>query len=171
MNTLETILKRSSCREYTDKQITDEELNKILIAANAAPVGMAQYEDVALTVIQDKKVLDKIEENSCKLMPNIPNKHPLYNANTCILVSVKQDKEPVAEMLNLSASCIMENMLIEATELGLGSTYLMGVIASMKQNAELCKEVKVPDGFIPVSMVAVGYSAKGRTKKQGRNNF
>lgn len=51
MNTMETICSRKSVRTYTGEQITEEQLNTILKAANAAPVGMGQYEGVHLTVI------------------------------------------------------------------------------------------------------------------------
>ena len=41
METLKSMLVRHSCRSYTDQQITDEQLEKILMAANAAPIGRA----------------------------------------------------------------------------------------------------------------------------------
>ncbi len=38
MNTMETICSRKSIRTYTGEQITEEQLNTILKAANAAPI-------------------------------------------------------------------------------------------------------------------------------------
>ncbi len=55
-----------------------------------------------------------------------------------------------------NASVIAENMLLTATSLGLGSVYLMAVPMTAQYNAELCKEIKVPEGFVPCAMVAVG---------------
>lgn len=49
MNTLETICARKSIRSYTGEQITEEQLNHILKAADAAPIGMGQYENMHLT--------------------------------------------------------------------------------------------------------------------------
>lgn len=49
-----------------------------------------------------------------------------------------------------------ENMLLTATYLGLGSVYLMAVPATAQYNAALCKEIGVPDEFVPCAMVAVG---------------
>lgn len=171
MNTLDAILTRQSCRAYKDEQIEKDELTKILIAANAAPIGMATFQCISLTVIQDKALLDKIEANAVASMPpEAPNKHPLYNAPTCILVSVKKEEGPFAAMHPLSASCIMENMLLEATELGLGSTYLMGVAAMLAQNTALCAECKVPDDFTPVAMAAIGYAEAHPEKREGRTD-
>ena len=41
---METILKRKSVRSYTGEKITKDELNAILKAADASPVGMKRYE-------------------------------------------------------------------------------------------------------------------------------
>lgn len=165
MNTLDAILSRCSCRAYTDEQITEEQLNSLLVAANAAPVGMGTFPCMALSVIQDKKLMNKLEEATIAAMPQSSNPHPLYNAPTCILVSVKKEDGMLAAAHPMSASCIMENMLIEAADLGLGSAFLMGTAMVMAQNPELCKEAKIPDGFTPVAMAAVGHAAESIGKK------
>lgn len=82
MNTINTILKRQSCRNFKDEQVSKEQIEQILIAANASPVGMAKYECFNITVIQNKELLNKLEENAVNYMPQNPNKHPLYNAPT-----------------------------------------------------------------------------------------
>lgn len=166
MNTLDAILSRCSCRSYTDEQISEEALHSLLVAANAAPVGMGTFPCMALTVIQDKALLNKIEAAVTAAMPQMPNKHPLYNAPTCILVSVKKEDGVRAAMHSLSASCIVENILVEAADLGLGSTYLMGAAAMMVNMPELCKAAKVPDGFTPIAMAAVGHAAAAPAKKE-----
>ena len=53
---------RQSTRNYQDKQITQEQLKKILDAANRAPIGSNLYKDVHLTVVQDQNVLLKLCE-------------------------------------------------------------------------------------------------------------
>ena len=40
MNVYEAITKRYSCREYTDEQLTEEETEKLIEAANAGPASM-----------------------------------------------------------------------------------------------------------------------------------
>ena len=44
METREMIRSRKAVRHYSG-QITDEQLNQILVAANAGPVGMGEYEN------------------------------------------------------------------------------------------------------------------------------
>lgn len=123
---------------------------------------------MALTVIQNKELMNQIEEAAASAMPQM--KHPLYNAPTCILVSVKKEEGMAAAMHPMSASCIVENMLVEAADLGLGSTFLMGASVVMAQNAELCKAAKVPDGFVPVAMAAVGHAAAEPSRKEATTN-
>ena len=48
MNTMETICSRKTIRSYTGENITADELNVILKAANASPVGMGQYDSCLL---------------------------------------------------------------------------------------------------------------------------
>ena len=54
MNTMETICSRKTIRSYTGENITADELNVILKAANASPVGMGQYDSMHLTVITNE---------------------------------------------------------------------------------------------------------------------
>lgn len=46
---IETICSRKSVRSYTGENITAAELDVILKAANAAPVGMGQFDSLHLT--------------------------------------------------------------------------------------------------------------------------
>ena len=59
----------------------------------------------------------------------------------------------------LSASCAMENILLEATELGLGSAYLMVAASVSARIPELCAALDIPDDYKPIAMAAVGHSA------------
>ena len=61
MNTMETICSRKSVRSYTGENITADELNVILKAATASPVGMGQYDSLHLTVITNVELLNKID--------------------------------------------------------------------------------------------------------------
>ena len=61
MNMMETICARRSIRDYTGDPVTEEQLAMILRAANAAPVGMGQYDGVHLTIITNKALLEKID--------------------------------------------------------------------------------------------------------------
>ena len=70
MELFEAINKRFSNRKYLDKQISDGDLEKILKAGMQAPVGRAKYEDMHITVIQNKELLDI---SLCRFAGPMPN--------------------------------------------------------------------------------------------------
>lgn len=164
MTTMDAILTRQSCRGFEDTQITEAQLENLLVAANAAPVGRAQFQNVALVVLQDRELFGKIEEAMKCMVPDYPNPHPLYNAPTGILVCVPG--EPIEGVNWMNAACVMENILLAAADMGLGSTFIMGAVAAMRQNPDLCAAAKVPEGFVPVSMAIVGHSAAPLEKRE-----
>ncbi len=154
---------RQTCRNFSDTQVSDKELDYILKAGNAAPVSLGQYQKVELHVIQDKKILNKIEELVYSVNPQI-GKHPFYNAPTVILVSAQKEVTPeLYPLAYCNASCIIENMMLASTDLELGSVYLYAVPAVLGQLENTCsdlyKELSIKDDFSPVAMMAVGNSA------------
>lgn len=156
MKTREAIAKRCSCKAYKDGQITDKELDIILQGANAAPIGMSRYDSVSLSVVQNRELLAKIDAEGAKFFGDA-SLHPLYGAPTMIVVS--GDARDV-ELAMCNASCIIENMLITASDIGLGSCYIRGNIKAIRKNAEICRELKVPEGFLPCGAVILGYAAE-----------
>ena len=133
-----TIAARQSVRKFTEAQITDEQLKAILEAANAAPACMGQYDHLHLTV-------------------GDPNMQVTYGAPTVIYVSCKNEDEEIVKGCN--AGVVMENMLLEAADLGLGAVYLFGVSQVLFANEEITKLLQIPEGFRTVSAIAVGTSA------------
>lgn len=164
METMTTIANRQSCRAYTGEQISENELQTILEAANAAPVGMKKYENVKLTVVQNKELLDELDAAGAKFFGR-PDAHPTYGAPTVILVSSIEPENAQNPSSYCNAACIIENMTLAATDLGLGSVYLLGVITALGKDPELCKKFKVPKGFIPASALAIGKSAAPLEKR------
>ena len=68
MNTLEAILKRKSTRAYTNEQISEDALNKIIQAGCASPVAMARYDSLHITIIQNQDVI----ANICDITSDMP---------------------------------------------------------------------------------------------------
>jgi nitroreductase len=155
METLKTIAKRKSTRAFSpEKPIAKADLDGILAAGCAAPVGAADYASIHLTVIQNQGLLDKINkavQAAFKIDRNV-----LYGAPVLVLVSSSEPKFPNIQYAN--AACIIENMLLAAADAGIDSVYLWGPTTVIAQNSELRKELGIPDGFTPVSGAALGYA-------------
>lgn len=152
MNTLEAIYSRRSIRNFNGESITEDELNEILKAACAAPVGRAQYDTLQLTVITNKDYLAKVEAHMGAVVGN-PNLHPFYGAPTVIMVS---SAGPVGNVNYSNAAIVVHNMALAATQLGVGACHIWGAIGVMNGNAELIKELKLPEGMVPCCAIALG---------------
>lgn len=158
MDTLETICNRKSVRTYTGEPVSEEELDKILLAGQAAPVGMGRYADMHLTVIKDRELLEKIEKSAAKMF-NRPGMHPLYGAPTLILVSAKAPSAGQENVTYSNAAIIAHNMILEATELGVGAVHIWGATAALAADSALVAELGIPEGFVPCCAAAVGKTA------------
>lgn len=154
METMKTIASRNSVRSYKPEQISETELDRILRAGCAAPVGMGMYQDILLTVVQDKEILQRISA----LVKNIMNTEgdPLYGAPSLIIISSKDMPAPGIDYAN--AGCIMENMMLEAVESGLGSVVVWGTAFAVSADTELKKTLGIPEEYHALSSVAIGKS-------------
>lgn len=155
MELMKAIVTRNSIRSYKTEQITEDQLDLILKAGCAAPIAMGKYENMHISVIQNSSFIKKISQKAAELR-GTPNFDPLYGAPTIIVISGKYDKYPQAEYAN--AACVIENMLLAATDQYIGSVYLWGVAMALQGDFELLQYLKLPEGFIPVSGLALGYT-------------
>lgn len=148
---------RRSCRAYCPDQITDEQLNALLEAAALAPVGMGRNDRELLRVVQNPTILTALNADFAASIGNVAA-CPTYNAPTVIFVLGRRDDPEM--MLGANAACMVENMSLAATDLGLGSVYLMGICRELKDSAQAATLLKIPADYRLVSAVAVGYPAQ-----------
>lgn len=156
MDKLEAIKHRYSCRAFKPTQISKEQTEMLIEVAKAAPVAMGDYSGIFLTVIQSEEIRKLINKETAFSMPMM-GEHPTCEAPTLMLINTKENKEfPMIPYCN--ASCMAENIMIEATAHGLASVYIMAVPSVLQQKKELMKRLEIEDEFIPVVMVAIGYA-------------
>jgi nitroreductase len=154
---------RQSVRGFQDKQVSDEQVQAVLTAAQNAPVAMGDFARVHLTVVQNPQVLEKLNDIFAETVGN-PEAYPTYGAPTLIVVSNTTEDEDI--LMGSDAGCIMENMLLAATEQGLGSCFLFGLVQATKDNAEIPQLLGLPEGFRAVSAIAMGYPAAPVAERQ-----
>ena len=146
MELFDVINKRFSNRKFLEKQISNEDLDRILKAGMQAPVGRGRYEDMHITVIQDKNLLDEINK--------LVDRSVFYNAPTLVIISAKDDGHGLDRE---NSACVAMNMLLAATDLGLASIYLNLVIGLIK-NSDILNKLNLPLGFVPIVGVGLGYA-------------
>jgi len=163
METLKAIAKRKSTRAFsTEKQVGEADIKTILSAGCAAPVGAADYPSIHLTVIKDKAVLAKITKTVQTAFKM--DRDTLYGAPVLILVSSSEPKFPNIQYANVG--CIMENMLLAATDIGIDNIYLWGGVTVIAKTPELLKDCGIPKGFTPISGAALGYAAESNSAEK-----
>ncbi len=155
MNTMEAIVKRKSTRCFRQEQIPDEILNTILAAGCIAPVAMAMYDSLHLTIIQNKAVLKNISDGIARVV-QLDN-DPLYDAPTLVLISSKE--MPVPGLDYLSTGCVVENMAIAATALGVDSVIIAGAAVVSATDPSLRDILNISKELNPLISVALGYAA------------
>jgi nitroreductase len=171
---LETIKTRRSVRKYQDKQIKDEELEKILESAIYAPNG-ANTQSWHFTVIQNKELINQINEGAKEVMkkmdiPWIANMgksedlNIFHHAPTAIIVSANKESPTPTE----DASAATQNMLLAAESMDIGSCWI-GFAKFYFINPENMEKFKIPEGYEVQSGVALGYKAGENLKAPTRN--
>ena len=55
---------------------------------------------------------------------------------------------------------MIETMILQATALDLGSTYIWGCLRKLRANESVLKKLQLPEGYQVLSALAVGYPAQ-----------
>ncbi len=153
MDFFDVLARRKSTRAYAATPLTPAEVDKILFAARSAPVGGAHYETVHLAAVQNPALVARIRAAAGP-------SDPYYGAPFLVFVSAKsRPSSPNVEFAN--AACIVEHMHLAATALGLASVYIWGCLPSLRADAALKADLGIPEGFEPVSAIAIGHPADG----------
>ena len=157
MTTMDAICSRKSFRNYTGERITQAELEQLLKAAYAAPVGMKAYDTLILTVVTNQAFMDKLNADSAAMMGR-PDAIPLYGAPTLIIVSSTLPGGARDNVAYSNAACIVENIALEAVELGIGTCHIWGAIRALNNDPELLTQLKLPEGYVPCCAVILGHT-------------
>ena len=153
---MDTIFQRRSVRKFLEKKLSEEDIKRILKAGMAAPSCKASCEWV-FVVMQDRERFQKFLEVH-------PYATALKTADTVILVcaDLNLEKEPGEGWWIQDCSAAMQNMLLEATDLGLGSLWLG--VHPKQERIDFIKELCcLPDHVEPLGMVVLGTAAKEKS--------
>lgn len=166
MNTLDTIFARKSTRSYTPEQIPEDTLRVILKAGCAAPVAMANYDSLHITVVQSELIIKKVDDLSAEMLFKLLGKQKRgdYGAKTMVLVSSAPTHRAGMDYAN--AGIVIENMVLAATDLGIDSVILGAAPAAVAQDSELMKELGIPEGFTPLLGAFFGYGTENTPAKE-----
>ncbi len=158
LDKMKEIFERRSIRKYRDKPVSEEDIEKLLRAAMAAP-SAGNQQDWEFVVIKDKDILN-----------SIPNVHPyasmLKKAPLAIAVCADRGRGSHKGYWVQDCAAATQNILLEAQYLGLGACWL-GIYPREKRVKGLKEILGLPDNVMPLSLIAIGYpdEKKGPTKR------
>ncbi len=169
MNTFDAIFSRRSIRAFNGEDITKEELDMILKAAYASPIGRAMYDTLALTVIRNRELIGNWEKLMQTASGN-PDLHPFYGAPTVILVSSVLGEGLMTNVNYSNAAIVVQNMAIAAAELGVGACHIWGAVRGLTGDDGVSGELKIPEGMVPCCAIALGHFDGEYTLREVQDN-
>jgi len=159
MEVMEAIKKRRSIRAYKNTPVDEETLNTVLEAARLAP-SWGNTQTWRFVVVRDKEVRQKLSQVGLRTPSRgfeALNQVPValvvcaeMNRSGCSEGKPVTDKESYWFMFDVALA--MENLVLAAQSLGLGTVFLGGFDA--KKAGEI---LGVPEGYCVVSMTPLGY--------------
>lgn len=153
MDAFEAIIRRVSCRTFTDQTVSRELLQKVVDAGRRAPTAR-NLQPVEFVVITERNALQEIARLT-------DYGHFIGNASACIVVFSKDTKYYLED-----GSAAVENILIAATALGLGACWVAG---DKKAYAEQVREkLQAPPNYKLIALLPIGYPANDREPHKKR---
>ena len=149
---LENLKTRRSIRKYLPRQVEPEKLDLILEAGTYAPTGMGMQSPVIIAV-QDPQSVQKLAKLNAKVMNSSSN--PYYDAPTILLVLASSQRGTRVE----DGSCVLENMMLAAHSLGLGSCWIHREreMFELPEGKELLSQWGITEPLTGVGALALGY--------------
>lgn len=153
---IEAIAKRASVRKFTDEPVTDDEIRAMLRAAMAAPSGGNQ-QPWEFYVVRDADML-------AQLAGVTQYSKPAAGAACAIVPCMRTEGLRFPELAVQDVSAAVENMLLEAVDLGLGTVW-MGIAPGVEDMAAVATIVGAPADLEPFAIIACGHPEAEPTPK------
>lgn len=156
---------RQSVRGFSDKQISEDELQKLLLAAQAAPLALGDHRTTHITVVQNSELLEEIR-SACQLTSRQTGQKidPFYGAQTLFFLSATDLSSDHIEYCNVA--CVIENIILQATALNLGSLYIWGCLRKLRERGEVLAKLQLPAAYELLSALAVGHTTKDLAERE-----
>lgn len=148
MNTLEAIAKRRSIRKFTGKPLTGQQLDALLKAAMLAPTAR-NCQEWDFVVVRDRAVMDK-------LMKAHPYAQMLATADCAVVVCGNTQREHAPGYWPGDCGAAAQNILLAATDMGLGSVWL-GVYPTQERMDAIAQILGLPEYVHPFNIIALGH--------------
>ncbi|HYB58797.1 MAG TPA: nitroreductase family protein [Candidatus Acidoferrales bacterium] len=151
MDVTKAILSRRSIRKYTDKLISDSDIEALLTAAMHAPSAVNE-QPWHFVVIKDRKTLNEVSQ----LIHTAPM---AKYAAVAIAVCGNKNSEKFPGLWVLDCCAAAENILLEATGRKLGAVWT--AVYPFEERINAIKDLLgLPANIIPLCIIPLGHPAE-----------
>ncbi len=148
---MNAIFSRRSIRNYSGEKVEEAKVEKLLHAAMQAPSARNQRPWEFL-VIRNQEIKEKLSEIS-------PYAASIRTADVAIVMMANSSRLASLNRWEQDLAAATQNVLLQATDLGLGSVWL-GVAPDAERMNNIKELFELPKTMLPFAVVAIGYPEK-----------
>jgi nitroreductase len=148
---MDVIDRRRSVRAYQSREVEPERVEKLLRAAMQAP-SAGNQRPWEFLVVRDRDALERLSTMS-------PYSGHVARAPLAIVLLGREGRMRFPENWEQDMGAAAENILLEATEQGLGAVWA-GVHPLPERIDAIREQFSLPDELMPFAVIAVGYPEK-----------
>ena len=154
---MNAIFHRVSIRKYKEQEVEQEKIERMLRAAMAAPSACNQ-QPWEYYVVTNKNKIEALSKTS-------PYTGCAKHAPLVFVACYRKEEGIIApsyQEIDVSAS--VENLLLEADELGLGAVW-MGIAPGIERMEAVRKVLDLPERLNAFALIPCGYPAESRPQQ------
>lgn len=167
--TIEDIITRRSVKKYTNQLVPLELVEQVAKAGTYAPSGMNKQSPVILAVT-NKEMRDRLSRMNLEIVighhltTSSGQSDPFYGAPVVLVVLAK--KEIGTRVYD--GSLVMENLMIAANSLGLGSCWIHRAKETFEtaEGKQILHDLGLTDEYEGIGNCILGYAAPDALKPQ-----
>lgn len=167
--TIESIISRRSVKKYTEQQVPIELVEQVVKAGMYAPSGMNK-QSAKIIAVTNKDMRDRLSRINLEIImgKNLTttsgHSDPFYGAPVVLVVLARKD---VGTNI-YDGSLVMENLMIAANSLGLGSCWIHRAKETFEsaEGKQILAELGIADEYVGIGNCILGYAAPDALKPQ-----
>ena len=167
MNELINLIKnRRTCRNFSEKEVSESDVKQILECALSAPSGM-NYQTWSFVAIMNREKIQKLAKAVGKAL-NREN-YNMYNPSVLILTT--NDKE--SRFREVDNACAMENIYLSCEALNLGCVWINQLKDCFDEPEVrvILDELGVPKNHGVYGSAAIGYKSQEALTKEIKGTY
>ena len=163
---IKNIVERRSIKKYKNIPVEENLIDEIVMAGTYAPSGMNRQSPIILA-ITNQEVRNKIASINAKIMGT--NIDPFYGAPVVLVVLA--DKNSPTHVYD--GSLVMENMMLAAHSLGLGSCWIHRAKETFEteEGKEILKNLGIEGEYEGIANCILGYPDEVKEASPRKENY